>query len=148
MAEKASPLAAQGGAGRHFLATYIECDAAALSDRAALGAALTNAAQAAGAKVLGRSEHAFDPEGYSAVLLLAESHASIHTYPETGCCFVDFFTCGADCDAEAFDAAMQQALAPRQTVRRTIARGAIALEVNDAPADEPALDGREWRVGA
>ena len=144
MAENAPPLTARTGAGRHFLATYYDCETAALADHAALGAALASAARAAGAKVLGRVEHVFTPAGYSAVLLLAESHASIHTYPETGSCFVDFFTCGADADAAAFDAAIEQALAPRRAERRTIARGAAPV----ASEPEPASDGREWRVGA
>lgn len=144
MTKNASPLAARTGAGRHFLATYHDCDAAALADHAALCAALASAAEAAGAKVLGRLEHAFTPSGYSAVLLLAESHASIHTYPETGCCFVDFFTCGADADAAAFDAAIEHVLAPRRAERRTISRGVTPI----ASEPEPASDGREWRVGA
>lgn len=144
MSANASPKSPNEFNGRHFLATYLDCDPAALADRTTLAAALSRAAREAGAKVLGLSEHAFEPKGYSAVLLLAESHASIHTYPERGACFVDLFTCGSGCSPEAFDAALRQVLRPARIERRIVSRLL-------APASlEPDLasDGREWRVGA
>ena len=48
------------------------------------------------------------------VLILSESHASIHTYPEDRSCFVDFFTCGTDCLPENFDKTMREYLLPQQ----------------------------------
>ena len=53
-----------------------------LEDTAKVGLILKNAVKATGATILGTLEHKFTPQGYSAVVLIAESHASIHTYPE------------------------------------------------------------------
>ena len=54
----------------------------------------TNLAKKYGFTIVGMSEHAFDPQGYTFVLLLAESHISVHTYPEDHYADVDCFTCG------------------------------------------------------
>jgi S-adenosylmethionine/arginine decarboxylase-like enzyme len=64
----------------------------------------------------------------TAVLLLAESHASIHTYPEHQACFVDLFTCGRACSAERFDAVLRQYLRPASVQRRTMLRHADGVE--------------------
>ena len=43
--------------------------------------------------VISHTYHEFYPQGFSMVILLAESHISIHTYPELGFCDLDFYTC-------------------------------------------------------
>jgi len=48
----------------------------------------------AGATVLGESFHQFNPHGVSGVVIIAESHLFIHTWPECGYAAVDIFTCG------------------------------------------------------
>lgn len=47
-----------------------------------------------GASILQATKHEFYPQGFTAVVLLAESHVSIHTYPEEGIAYIDCFTCG------------------------------------------------------
>jgi S-adenosylmethionine decarboxylase len=83
-------------AGTHLL---IEMwDAKNLSDPNQIGMALERAASAAGATVLHSYMHPFGPEmGVSGVVVLAESHISIHTWPERGYAALDIFMCGA-CD--------------------------------------------------
>ena len=56
------------------------------------------------------------------VILLSESHASIHTYPEFNACFVDLFTCGEKCSSEYFDQALQSYLKPKLVNGRTLIR--------------------------
>jgi S-adenosylmethionine decarboxylase len=73
-----------------------------LSDVVLVEATLRQAALAAGAKVLSVHVHAFGENmGVTGIALLAESHISIHTWPETGEAAVDLFVCGKDVDAEA-----------------------------------------------
>lgn len=108
--------------GRHLLASYSGCDAAAIRDVRALTAAFHAAVQASGATLLHAVEHVFPPDGMTAVAVLSESHASIHTYPEHDSCFVDIFTCGNTCNVEAFDAVMQKYLQPKSHSRRVIRR--------------------------
>lgn len=51
--------------------------------------------------VLDVVQHHFTPFGYTCVILLAESHFSVHTYPESNECFTDLFCCNPDTDTEA-----------------------------------------------
>ena len=83
-------------AGGHLLLDL--WGASNLTDPAAVEAALTEAAVAAGATVLHAHLHQFgDGGGVSGVVMLAESHISIHTWPERDFAAVDIFMCGA-CD--------------------------------------------------
>ncbi|OYO31599.1 adenosylmethionine decarboxylase [Janthinobacterium sp. PC23-8] len=81
--------------GTHLLADLSGVAAASLRDCAALEALLRQAAIEAGAQVLHGHFHSFGQEaGVTGVLLLAESHISIHTWPEAGFAAVDIFMCG------------------------------------------------------
>lgn len=108
--------------GRHLVATYLDCDAAAILDGVGLLRAMEDAIRAAGATILDTRSHVFDGGGLTAVFLLSESHASIHTYPEYNACFVDLFTCGVTCSAEDFDAVMKQYLVPRESSQVSLLR--------------------------
>ncbi len=83
-------------AGTHLLADFSDCAAAFLDDPQTLEALLVEAAQAAGATVVARVFHQFRPQGVTGVLVIRESHLSIHTWPEIGYVSADFYTCG-DC---------------------------------------------------
>jgi S-adenosylmethionine decarboxylase proenzyme len=80
--------------GRHLLLDLRGCAPQLLDDVDALAAILRAACEAIGASVLELTARRFEPQGVTAVAILAESHASIHTYPEHGAAFVDVFTCG------------------------------------------------------
>lgn len=99
--------------GKHFIATYSECDLQALGDLEGLIDAMDRAVVASGATILDKTPYVFPPNGLTIVYLLSESHASLHTYPEHGSCFVDLFTCGDRCSAEKFHATLSQYLQPR-----------------------------------
>ncbi|HYF63993.1 MAG TPA: adenosylmethionine decarboxylase [Herpetosiphonaceae bacterium] len=109
-------------AGRHLLATLQGCDAAILDDEALLRAAVEQAAAATGATVLQIAIHHFAPHGVTAMALLAESHASLHTYPERGVAFWDCFTCGATCHPEQSLGVLQALLRPAHIDHRIVER--------------------------
>ena len=69
-------------------------DAAVLADAAELNAVLRAAADAGGATVVGEAFYAFPNGAVTGVLLLAQSHLSIHTWPELGLANVDLLSCG------------------------------------------------------
>ena len=71
--------------------------------------ALLNACNRAGAHVVGTLRHEFFPRGFSAMVMISESHASIHTWPEDGYALVDYFTCAASPNCEAFEASLVEA---------------------------------------
>ena len=80
--------------GRHLLLELKDCDREVLNDLDTLRNTLKEAAVVAGATVLGDSFHQFEPQGVSGVVIVAESHLFIHTWPEFGYAAVDIFTCG------------------------------------------------------
>ncbi len=80
--------------GKHCILELYGCDSARLDDEAFLRDTITTAAKRAGATLLNLITHRFDPQGVTGLALLAESHISIHTWPESGYAAVDVFTCG------------------------------------------------------
>lgn len=80
--------------GKHLLLELKGCDDGVLNDISFLKETLLEAAVEAGATVLGESFHQFNPQGVSGVVVVAESHLFIHTWPEHGYVAADIFTCG------------------------------------------------------
>ncbi len=80
--------------GKHLLMELKDCNKEVLNDIGFLKGTLLTAANEAGATVLGESFHHFNPHGISGVVIIAESHLFIHTWPEYGYAAVDIFTCG------------------------------------------------------
>jgi len=84
--------------GRHILGEFYNCDAEVLNSLSKIEEAMKAAAIASGAHILGSFFHPFSPHGVSGVIVIAESHLSIHTWPEYGYAAVDIFTCGQAVD--------------------------------------------------
>ncbi|AQS87794.1 S-adenosylmethionine decarboxylase proenzyme [Neoasaia chiangmaiensis NBRC 101099] len=93
-------------AGHHLLIDF--WDATNLDDPSKIDATLCEAAVTAGATILHSHFHHFTPNGgVSGVIVLAESHISIHTWPERNFAAVDVFMCGA-CDPNLTIPVMQR----------------------------------------
>ena len=116
--------------GKHFLASYLECDRKALTDIKGMIEAMDLAVVASGATILNQTPHIFSPNGLTIVYLLSESHASLHTYPEHNACFVDIFTCGDHCIPEKFDATLKEYLQPKKISSRFFLRHEEFEELN------------------
>jgi S-adenosylmethionine decarboxylase proenzyme len=86
--------------GRHLLLELKICNEEVLNDLDFLRRCLNEAAVESGATVVGESFYHFSPHGVSGVVNIAESHISIHTWPEFRYAAVDVFTCGDDVDPE------------------------------------------------
>ena len=80
--------------GKHLLLELKDCDAGLLNDMDYLREALTEVAILIGATVIKDDFYQFSPQGISGVVIIAESHISIHTWPEYSFAAVDVFTCG------------------------------------------------------
>ena len=86
--------------GKHLICEFWEIDPDILNDSLLLIKTLQEGCESAGATVLGHLEHQFDPQGITIILLLSESHCSIHTYPELQYASVDIFTCGDEVEPQ------------------------------------------------
>jgi S-adenosylmethionine decarboxylase len=112
--------------GRHLLADLYDCTN--LTDVVLVERALRDAAAAGGATVLHVQVHGFgEGQGVTGVALLAESHITIHTWPETGFAAVDLFLCGRRHDVSAALESLQKAFAPSK-VRQSVHFRGIGIE--------------------
>ncbi|MBN1595827.1 S-adenosylmethionine decarboxylase proenzyme [candidate division FCPU426 bacterium] len=84
--------------GRHILLELHGCDSNILKDHEQIAEIMKSAALAAKATIVKSVFHHFNPYGVSGVVVIAESHLSIHTWPEHGFAALDFFTCGDEVD--------------------------------------------------
>lgn len=107
--------------GSHVLADISGSTSPLLNDGRGLEDLLSRAAESAGATVLSRHHHAFAPQGVTAVVVLAESHVSIHTWPEWGGATLDAYTCGP-ANAERLVDLIVEGLAPTNVRRATVPR--------------------------
>src|SRR4051812_17412892 len=80
--------------GRHLMVEYTGCDRQVLNDLKRIETLMNEAAIAARANVVSSVFQPFSPQGVTGVVVVEESHLSIHTWPECGYAAVDFYTCG------------------------------------------------------
>lgn len=80
--------------GTQLIIEFSGCDKDVLDDTQAIKSTMLNAAMAANATIVDHCFHKFSPVGVSGVVIIAESHITIHTWPEYGYCAIDIFTCG------------------------------------------------------
>ena len=86
--------------GKHTLIELTDCDEAALNNSELIESSMVNAAKESGATVVSSHINHFNPYGISGVVVIAESHITIHTWPEYSYAAVDVFTCGSTVDSE------------------------------------------------
>ena len=112
--------------GTHLLLDLQDCDAELLDDLDHIREVVTRAAHEAGATVVGHIFHRFDPVGVTGIVAIAESHVSIHTWPEFSYAAADIFTCGNDLHPyRAAELIIEWLRCERPTVTE-VARGQVA----------------------
>ena len=80
--------------GRHIIAELWECDFDKLNDMQFIEQTFVDAALKSGAEVREVAFHKFAPQGVSGVVIISESHLTIHSFPEHGYASIDVYTCG------------------------------------------------------
>ena len=130
--------------GRHVLAELGGIDPRVLDDSERLRADLDAALTDAGARVRQIVTERFEPQGVTVVAVLAESHASIHTWPEHGGMHVDVFTCGESADPVAAVRNLATRVGAGDTALQVVDRGGAPRTVT-----EPISEGltRRWELG-
>ena len=107
---------------KHLLLELYRCDSEKLNDESFLRCTLNRAAKLANATVLNLISNKFEPQGVTAIALLAESHISIHTWPESNYSAVDIFTCGQNMLPELASQYLIEALKAKEHSLRVIER--------------------------
>ena len=120
--------------GTHCILELYDCDRLLLNNREALALALKGAASAAGATLLSHTIQGFDPQGFTAMALLSESHIAIHTWPELGYAAADVFTCGPTCNPHHATDHLIKALRAQRHTLRTLKRGVESGDTRPPPS--------------
>tara|TARA_B100002019_G_scaffold161819_1_gene139569 strand:+ start:40 stop:474 length:435 start_codon:yes stop_codon:yes gene_type:complete len=107
---------------KHLLLELYRCEYEKLNDESFLRCTLNRAAKLAKAKVLNLISNKFEPQGVTAIALLAESHISIHTWPESNYSAIDIFTCGQNMMPELASQYLIEALNAKEHSLRVIKR--------------------------
>ncbi len=107
----------------HTLLEFHGCDPALLKDADALRPLLLDAVRAGNGTVVTEVFHNFSPHGVSGVVVIAESHVAIHTWPEHAYAAVDIFSCGTKLDHPAIRDWLQAGLRSTHLETRELTRG-------------------------
>jgi S-adenosylmethionine decarboxylase len=107
---------------KHLLLELYRCDCEKLNDESFLRCTLSRAAKLANATVLNLISNKFEPQGVTAIALLAESHISIHSWPESNYSAVDIFTCGKNMMPELASQYLIESLMAKEHSLRVIER--------------------------
>ncbi|NGQ93660.1 adenosylmethionine decarboxylase [Brevibacillus sp. SYP-B805] len=108
-----------------------------LNDAEFLKKEMIEAAEACGATVLGVQAKQFSPQGATVLVLLSESHLSIHTYPERGFAALDCYTCGETVDPQVAIDYMVSILKPERVYAKKLVRGTGELQVTEPEVKVP-----------
>jgi S-adenosylmethionine decarboxylase len=111
--------------GRHLLTEFYGCDREILNDPDRIKRIMEGAAITSGASIVQSVFHLFNPHGISGVVVIAESHLAIHTWPEYGYSAVDIFTCGEEVDPWRAHQYLKKKLKAGSTSTMELLRGKI-----------------------
>ena len=107
---------------KHLLLELYKCHYELLNDESFLRCTLNKAAKLAKATVLNLISNKFEPQGVTVIALLAESHISIHTWPESNYSAVDIFTCGQNMMPQLASQYLIESLKAKEHYLRVIER--------------------------
>lgn len=108
--------------GKHVLCDFYGCGID-INDKEQITSSLIEAAKKANATVCSIHSYDFEPQGYSIVIILAESHETVHVFPESGEISFDCFTCGSHTEPETACEYMITVLKPLNYDKKVIKRG-------------------------
>ena len=125
--------------GRHVAVDTWGADFDKLNSAEWLQAQMVEAAEVCGATVLSVQSKQFEPQGATVLVLLSESHISIHTYPEKGFAALDCYTCGETVDPQAAIDYLVSVLKPERTYAKKLIRGLGEMTVESPVMNQAAL---------
>lgn len=126
--------------GTHCILEIHGCPFEKLNDEAFVRHALAEACRHGMSTLLQLTSHKFEPQGVTSLALLAESHISIHTWPENGYAAVDVFTCGPTARPTLACEYLIEAFSATDHHLRVLPRGGAPAPETKAPATKPSQE--------
>lgn len=123
--------------GRHIIAELWGCDVNKLNDMAYIEKLFVNAALEAGAEIREAAFHKFAPQGVSGVVIISESHLTIHSFPEHGYASIDVYTCGDRIDPSVASDYITAGLGATSSEMAELSRGMGPLKMMEERKPEP-----------
>ncbi|WP_138415373.1 adenosylmethionine decarboxylase [Aquibacillus sediminis] len=120
--------------GRHVLAEMWDCNIEKLNDMDLIEKVFVNAALKAGAEIREVTFHKFAPFGVSGVVIISESHLTIHSFPEHGYASIDVYTCGDIIDPHIAADFIAQSLESKSCEKVEIPRGMGKVQIDKPKA--------------
>ena len=114
--------------GRQILVEFYDCDSDILNNKKLINRYLNEAVEKSGATIVASTFHTFSPFGVSGVVVIAESHVSIHTWPEYGYAAVDIFTCGETIEPWVIHDYLKENLKSKNSSTMELKRGMFKVE--------------------
>jgi S-adenosylmethionine decarboxylase len=117
--------------GNHLLIEYYDCDSEVLKNTPLIEEYMIEAAKMAQATIVESVFHTFSPWGVSGVVVIEESHLTIHTWPEYKYAAVDLFTCGNTINPWVAFKFLEEKLKAERADLAEISRGMIGRILKD-----------------
>ncbi len=115
--------------GEHYILDLSGCHPEALRDADQVFARFSQAVRDSGLTVVDEGSYKFSPHGFTCFLLLAESHVSLHTWPEYNYCAIDLFTCAIGKDMTPLIESLKEMFGAQVVTLRRVDREAMVEEV-------------------
>lgn len=109
--------------GRQILVEFYDCKESNINDVEYIESSLIKATEASNATIISHNFHKFSPYGVSGVVVIAESHVAIHTWPEYNYAAVDIFTCGDTIDPWTIQEHLKEYLESKNVSSMEMKRG-------------------------
>jgi len=123
--------------GQQLIVELYGCDRTLLDDPSRLEQILTESIRQSGGTIIRPCFHQFSPHGVTGVVVIAESHVSIHTWPEFGYCALDVFTCGTQVQTDQIFEYVRSELQAQETSVMEVKRGTLVLPPHEELRHKP-----------
>lgn len=124
--------------GKQILVEFYDCESAHINDVEYIEEAMLGATKAAHATIISHNFHKFSPYGVSGVVVIAESHVAIHTWPEYNYAAVDIFTCGDTIDPWIIQEYLKDAFSSQNVSSMEMKRGLFKVPKGEKLLFKPA----------
>ncbi|WP_138429831.1 adenosylmethionine decarboxylase [Fodinibius saliphilus] len=123
--------------GRHILVELYNCETDKINDTSFIESNMIAATRASGATIVSHDFHKFSPHGVSGVVVIAESHVSIHSWPEYDYAAIDIFTCGDTIDPMVIRDILKKEFGAETISSREIKRGLVKPQAGEKLLHKP-----------